>query len=108
MSTGYLLKRDMLPFSKHGSPKGATILHKTWVLLTSDKGQQILSGGCHEPPIAACHLSVQRALVPVHVSCQQPEVPRNCPPCLHQLVRMRQPACVDPLQQPPPYPYVHA
>ncbi len=70
---------------------------------TSDKGQQIFSGGSHKPPLAAGHLSVQGALMPMHVPCQKPEVLRNCPPRLHQLICMRKAAGVDPLQEPPPY-----
>lgn len=66
--------------------------------LTSDKGEEVLSGGGDQPPVAARHLRAQRALVPVHVARQQPELPRTRPARLHQLVRMRQAACVDALQ----------
>ncbi len=66
--------------------------------LTSDKGEEILSGGGDQPPITARHLSAQRALMPVHVACQEPELPRTRPARLHQLVRVRQATCVDSLQ----------
>ena len=66
--------------------------------LTSDKGEEILSGGGDQPPIAARHLSAQRALMPVHVARQEPELPRARPARLHQLVRVRQAACVDALR----------
>ena len=65
---------------------------------TSDQGQEVLPGGGHQPPLPARDLRAQRAVAPVHVARQQAEVPGERAPRLHQLVRVRQPSCVDSLQ----------
>ena len=65
---------------------------------TSHQGQEVLPGRRHQPPLPARDLRAQRAVAPVHVARQQPEVLGERAPRLHQLVCMRQPSCVDALQ----------